>query len=218
MFKRQQSHQPRSRYVWTSLQQNWQRWQCFGVTAALFVLAGLLLPLLMSCAQEEKEAPAPRARRTGTGTTQTTAKPKTDPGSVVAVIETAKGNIEFEFRADVAPETSHNFIKNAKLGNYKNEKFHRVEPLLIQAGSRFVVNETLPIENGSQKMERGIVAMAKEAGASVADASQFFICRDTTLVDSDYTVFGTVISGIDVVDKIVKDDAITNITIRDKAE
>ncbi len=200
MFKRQQSNQPQSRFL-----------------AALLIVACSFLPLLMSCTQEEKKAPAPRARRAGTGTVQTTVKPAIDPTNVIAVIETAKGKIEFEFLA-AAPETAQNFIKNANLNNYENEKFHRVEPLLIQAGSRFVMNETLPIENGSQKMSRGVVAMAKEEGASVADASQFFICRDTTLVDSDYTIFGTVISGIEVVDSIVMDDAIVNITIRDKTE
>lgn len=200
MFKRQQYHRCHSL-----------------VLAALLIVAASFLPLLMSCAQEEKKAPAPRARRASTGTVQTTAKPAIDPTSVIAVIETAKGKIEFEFVA-AAPETARNFIKNANLNNYKDEKFHRVEPLLIQAGSRFVRNETIPIENGSQKMSRGVVAMAKEVGASVADASEFFICRDTTLVDSDYTVFGTVISGMEVVDSIVMKDAITNITIRDKTE
>lgn len=200
MFKRQQYHRCHSL-----------------VLAALLIAAASFLPLLMSCTQEEKKAPAPRARRTSTGTVQTTAKPAIDPTSVIAVIETAKGKIEFEFLA-AAPETARNFIKNANLNNYKDEEFHRVEPLLIQAGSRFVRNETIPIENGSQKMSRGVVAMAKEVGASVADASEFFICRDTTLVDSDYTVFGTVISGMEVVDSIVMDDAITNITIRDKTE
>ena len=202
MFKRQQSNQPQSL-----------------VLAALLILAGAFLPLLMSCTQEEKKAPAPRARRagTGTGTAQTTAKPAVEPASVIAVIETAKGKIEFEFLA-AAPETAQNFIKNAKLNNYKNEKFHRVESLLIQAGSRFVMNETIPIENGSQKMSRGVVAMAKDVGASVADASEFFICRDVTEVDSDYTIFGTVVSGMEVVDSIVMDDAIVNITIRDKTE
>lgn len=200
MFKRQQSNQSQSL-----------------VLAALLILAGAFLPLLMSCTQEEKKAPAPRARRAGTGTAQTTAKPAVEPTSVIAVIETAKGKIEFEFLA-AAPETAQNFIKNAKLNNYKNEKFHRVESLLIQAGSRFVMNETIPIENGSQKMSRGVVAMAKDVGASVADASEFFICRDVTEVDSDYTIFGTVTSGMEVVDSIVMDDAIMNITIRDKTE
>lgn len=200
MFKRQQYHRCHSL-----------------VLAALLIAAASFLPLLMSCTQEEKKAPAPRARRASTGTVQTTAKPAIDPTSVIAVIDTAKGKIEFEFVA-AAPETARNFIKNANLNNYKDEKFHRVEPLLIQAGSRFVRNETIPIENGSQKMSRGVVAMAKEVGASVADASEFFICRDTTLIDSDYTVFGTVISGMEVVDSIVMDDAITNITIRDKTE
>ncbi len=183
----------------------------------LLIIAVLFTTLLMSCTQQdEQKAPVPRQRRSGTSDVQTTAKPKTDPASVIAVIETAKGNIEFEFLATEAPETSHNFIKNAKVNYYKGEKFHRVEPLLIQAGSRFVVDQTIPIENASQKMSRGVVAMAKEEGASVADASQFFICRDTTLVDSDYTIFGNVISGMEVVDKIAIDDAIINISIRDK--
>ena len=186
------------------------------VSAALLVLAGMFATLMLSCTQEEQKAPAPRARRAGTGTVQTPAKPQIDPASVVAVIETAKGNIEFEFLATEAPETSKNFIKNAQVMYYKGEKFNRAEELLIQAGSGLAAGETLPIENGSQEMSRGVVAMAKEEGASVSYASEFFICRGNAILDSDYTIFGNVISGMDVVDSIVVDDVITNITIREK--
>ncbi len=186
------------------------------VSAALLVLAGMFATFLLSCAQEDQKPPAPRARRAGTGTTVTQAKPQIDPAMVVAVIETAKGNIEFEFLATEAPETSRNFIKNARVMYYKGEKFNRAEELLIQAGSALAAGETLPIENGSQEMSRGVVAMAKEEGASVSYASEFFICRGDTILDSDYTIFGNVISGMDVVDSIVVDDVITNITIRDK--
>jgi len=163
-------------------------------SAALFVLATLFATFVLSCAQEEKKAPAPRARRAGTGSTITAAKPQIDPATAVAVIETAKGTIEFEFLATEAPETSKNFIKNAQVMYYKGEKFNRAEELLIQAGSKLAAGETLPIENGAKEMSRGVVAMAKEEGASVSYASEFFICRDSTILDSDYTIFGNVTS------------------------
>ena len=195
-------------------QQNKQHRQF--ASAALLVLATLFATFVLSCAQEEKKAPAPRARRAGTGSTITAAKPQIDPATAVAVIETAKGTIEFEFLATEAPETSKNFIKNAQVMYYKGEKFNRAEELLIQAGSKLAAGETLPIENGAREMSRGVVAMAKEEGTSVSYASEFFICRDSTILDSDYTIFGNVTSGMDVVDAIVVDDVITNITIRNK--
>ena len=185
-------------------------------SAALFVLATLFATFVLSCAQEEQKAPAPRARRTGTSSTITQAKPQIDPATAIAVIETAKGTIEFEFLATEAPETSKNFIKNAQVMYYKGEKFNRAEELLIQAGSKLAAGDTLPIENGAKEMSRGVVAMAKEEGTSVSYASEFFICRDSTILDSEYTIFGNVISGMDVVDSIEQDDAITNITIRSK--
>ncbi len=185
-------------------------------SAALSVLMTLFATFVLSCAQEDQKAPAPRARRTGTGSTITAAKPQIDPATAIAVIETAKGNIEFEFLATDAPETSKNFIKNAQVMYYKGEKFNRAEELLIQAGSKLAAGDTLPIENGAKEMSRGVVALAKEEGTSVSYASEFFICRDSTILDSEYTIFGNVISGMDVVDSIEQDDVITNITIRSK--
>ena len=195
-------------------QQNKQHQQF--ASAALLVLATLFATFVLSCAQEEKKAPAPRARRAGTGSTITSAKPQIDPATAVAVIETAKGTIEFEFLAAEAPETSKNFIKNAQVMYYKGEKFNRAEELLIQAGSKLAAGDTIPIENGAKEMSRGVVAMAKEEGTSVSYASEFFICRDSTILDSEYTIFGNVTSGMDVVDNIAVDDVITNITIRNK--
>ena len=194
-------------------QQNKQHRQF--ASAALLVLATMFATFVLSCAQEERKAPAPRARRSGTGAI-TSAKPQIDPATSVAVIETAKGTIEFEFLATEAPETAKNFIKNAQVEYYKGEKFYRVEELLIQAGSKLAAGDTLAIENGAKEMTRGVVAMAKEEGASVSYASEFFICRDETILDSEYTIFGNVISGMDVVDSIAQDDVITNITIRNK--
>ena len=144
-------------------------------------------------------------------------EPQIDPAKAIAVIETAKGNIEFEFYATDAPNTSKHFIKNASKGFYRNEPFHRVEELIVQAGSSFS-NETLPIEKSDKPLERGVVLMAKEEGATVSDGDEFFICKDAVLLDGDYTTLGKVINGLDVLDKIIQDDRIVNITIRERSE
>ena len=143
-------------------QQNEQHRQF--ASAALFILATFFATFVLSCAQEDKSAPVPRARRAGTGTATTPAKPQIDPAAVVAVVETAKGPIEFEFLATEAPETSKNFIKNAQVMYYKGEKFNRAEELLIQAGSKLAAGDTLPIENGSQEMSRGRCRYGKRGG------------------------------------------------------
>jgi cyclophilin family peptidyl-prolyl cis-trans isomerase len=103
------------------------------------------------------------------------------------------------------------------LGYYNNELFHRVESgTLIQAGSRFVRDTTIPIETSDHQPIRGVLAMAKEEGATVAHAAEFFICLDTLELDGEYTLFGKVTKGLEVMDKIEKDDKISKIVIREK--
>ena len=180
-------------------------------------LAALFTVYLVSCSQEQKGPPKPRARPTVSAETMQTAKSKLDIHNAIAVIETAKGAIEVEFFADVAPKTVENFLKNARLEYYNHATFHRVEPgKLIQAGSRFPIEDTIAIEASDHKPVRGILAMAKEEGATVADATQFFICLDTLILDSDYTLFGQVMKGLDVIDNIVVGDQIMTIKVREK--
>lgn len=184
---------------------------CFTV----IFLATLLCVTFMGCTQEDRTPPRPKPLPKRTEITQQK-KSEIDIHKVVAVIETDKGAIEIDFFADQAPNTVKNFINNARLGYYKNQPFHRVVPdTLIQAGSH-MVNETMPIETTSQKPVRGVIAMAKEPGATVSDAAEFFICLDTLELDGEYTLFGKVISGFDVIDSIKQDDRITTVTIREK--
>lgn len=198
---------------------------------ALLIFTALFVVFLSSCAQQDKEA-TESDTQTDTSDTQTETEtvvkqteepekkepePQIDPAKAIAVIETAKGNIEFEFYAADAPNTSKHFIKNASKGFYRNEPFHRVEDLIIQAGSTFA-NETLPIEKSDKPLEKGVVLMAKEEGADVSDGDEFFICKDAIALDDDYTTLGKVIKGLDVLDKIVQDDKIVNITIRERSE
>ncbi len=147
--------------------------------------------------------------------TEPEAKPMIDPANAIAVIETAKGNIEFEFFASDAPQTSKHFIQNVSRGFYRGEKFHDVDPLYIQAGSSFT-NDKLPIEKSEHPLTKGTVLMITEEGSDVADGDEFMICKETIALDEDWTILGKVIKGLEVLDSIEKNDKIVNITIRER--
>ena len=133
-----------------------------------------------------------------------------------AVIETKFGNIELRFFPDVAPNHVNNFIELAKKGFYDGTTFHRVIPgFMIQGGdpnskdadrSKHGTGSpgyTLKAEFNDKSHKRGIVSMAR-SGHPDSAGSQFFICvADATQLDRQYTVFGEVVSGMEVVDKIV---------------
>ncbi len=196
----------------------------------ILVLACLFVIFVSGCAQQDQKSSESTTQQTETETTtpqevikpavdsektESETTPMIDAANAIAVIETAKGNIEFEFYATDAPQTSKSFVKNANLGYYRGEDFHTVEELFIQAGSTFV-DETLPIEKSGHRLEKGVVLMAKEPGASVSDAGEFFICKDAIALDEDYTTLGKVIKGLEVLDSIEKNDKIVNITIRER--
>ena len=133
-----------------------------------------------------------------------------------AVIETKFGNIELRFFPEVAPSHVNNFIELAKKGFYDGTIFHRVIPgFMIQGGDPNSKNPdkskhgmggpgyTLKAEFNDKPHKRGTLSMARAASPDSA-GSQFFICvADSPFLDKQYTVFGEVVSGIEVVDKIV---------------
>jgi peptidyl-prolyl cis-trans isomerase B (cyclophilin B) len=133
-----------------------------------------------------------------------------------AIIETRFGNIEFKFFPDVAPNHVSNIIELAKKGFYDGTTFHRVIPrFMIQGGDPNSKNPdrskhgmggpgfTMKAEFNDKPHKRGILSMARAAQPDSA-GSQFFICvADSYFLDKQYTVFGEVKSGMDVVDKIV---------------
>ncbi len=133
-----------------------------------------------------------------------------------AVIETKFGNIELRFFPDVAPNHVNNFIELAKKGFYDGTTFHRVIPgFMIQGGDPNTKSPdrsthgmggpgySLKAEFNNKTHKRGALSMARSANPDSA-GSQFFICvADSPFLDGKYTVFGEVVSGMDVVDKIV---------------
>ncbi len=133
-----------------------------------------------------------------------------------AVIETKFGNMELRFFPDVAPNHVKNFIELAKKGFYDGTIFHRVIPgFMIQGGDPNTKEPdksrdgqggpgySVKAEFNSKPHKRGILSMARAANPDSA-GSQFFICvADAPFLDRQYTVFGEVVSGIEVADKIV---------------
>ena len=128
--------------------------------------------------------------------------------SLIATFDTDRGPIRVELFADKAPLTVANFVNLAKRGFYDNLNFHRVIPdFMIQGGCpegsgrggpgyRFE-DET----NNGVKHDRGVLSMAN-AGPNT-NGSQFFITHiKTDWLDGKHTVFGKVLQGLDVVDRI----------------
>ena len=142
-------------------------------------------------------------------------EPKIDYSKAFVVLETEKGTIEIDLLYDIAPKTVENFAKKVTGRRYNQAKFYHVEPeLLIQAGAPVFQTEELPIENNNRDYVRGTVAMAKGTGASVSSATDFYICLTELVLEEKSSIFGMVVKGMDVADKIVKGDKITLATIR----
>ncbi|MEW5897094.1 MAG: peptidylprolyl isomerase [Nanoarchaeota archaeon] len=135
-----------------------------------------------------------------------------------AVFDTNLGMIKVELFERTMPITSNNFITLAEKGFYDGTKFHRViSGFMIQGGDPFSKNDSLKQFWGTggpgytikdeftdgNKNDRGTISMAN-AGPNTG-GSQFFInVVNNNFLDSKHPVFGKVVEGIDVVDKIAK--------------
>jgi peptidyl-prolyl cis-trans isomerase B (cyclophilin B) len=133
-----------------------------------------------------------------------------------AVLETKFGEITMKFFPEVAPKHVNSFIELASSGFYDGTTFHRVVPgFVIQGGDPNSKSEdrskhgtggpgyTLEAEFSDLPHKRGTLSMARAAHPDSA-GSQFFICvADAAFLDGQYTVFGEVSEGMDVVDEIV---------------
>ena len=133
-----------------------------------------------------------------------------------AIIETKFGEITLRFFPEVAPNHVNSFIELARDGFYDGTTFHRIVPgFVIQGGDPNTKSNdrsrhgmggpcfNLKAEFSKLPHKRGTLSMARAANPDSA-GSQFFICvADAPFLDGEYTVFGEVVKGMDVVDKIV---------------
>ena len=132
------------------------------------------------------------------------------------IIKTNFGNIKFGLLPDIAPETVRSFSELVKSGFYNGILFHRVIPgFMIQGGDPNTKNpdkstwgqggpgHNLKAEFNPRSHLRGIVSMARAADPDSAGSQFFIVTSDSTFLDRQYTVFGEVVDGMEVADKIV---------------
>jgi cyclophilin family peptidyl-prolyl cis-trans isomerase len=137
--------------------------------------------------------------------------------NVEAVVTTDLGAFRFEFAPDKAPKHVEQFIKLAREGYYDGSAFHRVVLNgIIQGGDPLLKNPKTPKnlwgsgglnmlagEFSDMKHERGVVSTARIPGKANSDGAQFFICVvPQPSLDGQFTPFGRVNEGMDVVEKI----------------
>lgn len=139
-----------------------------------------------------------------------------DTANEVAVIKTSEGEMVAEFWPDVAPKTVENFKKLAREGFYDGTAFHRViKGFMIQGGDPLTKDDSkqarwgtgdpgykVKAEFNDKAHVRGVLSMARSQNPDSA-GSQFFICHgDPRFLDRQYTAFGILIKGDEVLEKI----------------
>ena len=162
----------------------------------------VLLALAGFCSAADSSSNAPAASASST--------------NEVALIHTSEGDMVIAFWTDAAPKTIENFKKLAKQGFYDGTCFHRViREFMIQGGDPKTKDAskesewgsggpgyTIPAEFNDHSHVRGVISMARTSDPNSA-GSQFFICHGNPRnLDHQYTTFGHLIKGDDVLEKI----------------
>jgi peptidyl-prolyl cis-trans isomerase B (cyclophilin B) len=150
---------------------------------------------------------------------ETKATGSVEEGQMYEAVITVKdyGTITFTMNSGTAPETVENFVSLANSGFYDGLTFHRImDGFMIQGGdpkgngtggsARSITGEFSA--NGFDNTlshVRGTVSMARSNDPDSASSQFFIVQEDSTFLDGNYAAFGTVTSGMDVVDQIVQD-------------
>jgi peptidyl-prolyl cis-trans isomerase B (cyclophilin B) len=153
-------------------------------------------------ADKKKDAAAPAAKGSST--------------NEVAVIKTSAGEMVVEFWPDVAPKTVENFKKLAKQGFYDGTAFHRIiKGFMIQGGDPKTKDTSSEAEYGTggpgysikaefneRKHTKGVISMARSSDPDSAGSQFFIMLGAAPSLDHQYTAFGKLIKGEDVLEKI----------------
>jgi peptidyl-prolyl cis-trans isomerase B (cyclophilin B) len=193
-------------------------------SVAFVAMAFVAVPI----GNREPEAAEPGGREPEAGSRLAQTSPGAGP---VVVLETVKGTIEFETYPDEAPKTVARIVELVKKNFYNGQRFHRAEPkFLIQIGDpqsrnpqmidywgRAGFGKPIGVAEITKKRRhvRGAVGMAY-AGSDPRNAdSQFYIVlANRPELDPKYTVFGRVVNGIGIADRIEKGDMMKRASIK----
>jgi peptidyl-prolyl cis-trans isomerase B (cyclophilin B) len=134
--------------------------------------------------------------------------PLADLAQYRVVLETNRGTLEAEMWPDVAPNHVRNFLDLAYTGFYDGKIFHRVIPgFMIQGGDPTGTGtgngpRRLKAEFSDKKHEKGVLSMARSSDPNSASCQFFVMHERSPHLDGQYSAFGKVVGGLDVVDKI----------------
>jgi cyclophilin family peptidyl-prolyl cis-trans isomerase len=161
---------------------------------------------------------------------QETGKPSAGAGPII-VVETEKGTFEFETYPKEAPKTVAHIVGLVKKRFYNGQRVHRVVPgFVAQMGDPQSRDMTLKDQWGTKgsgttigvaefsKLRthvRGAVAMAYAKDPATADSQFYVTLAPTPQLDGKYTVFGKILSGMDVVSKLAIGDRIIRVTVKE---
>ncbi len=154
-------------------------------------------------------------------------KPPAKSPSVVMTLEKG-GQITLEFFPGDAPKHVENFVKLARAGFYDGQRFHRVEPgFVVQLGDP--QSKTLPMDHAdmgtggpgytikaefnNRKFERGVLGMARKSEPDSAGSQFYIMLGPAAHLNGQYTAFGRVVSGMDVVDTIKVGDRVKSVKV-----
>src|SRR6266581_4422020 len=155
------------------------------------------------------------------GTATKSPSPSPTPSSApatTATVELAKGGtFTFTLRPDKAPQTVARFAEKSRSGFYNDKIFHRVEDWVVQGGDPLGTGtggEKVPSEYNDLSFKLGSVGIARGQDPAINNGSQFFVVKkDSAFLDKQYTNFGLVTSGMDVIFDIKIGDKIKTIRI-----
>jgi cyclophilin family peptidyl-prolyl cis-trans isomerase len=145
-------------------------------------------------------------------------------GAVTVVkVVTDKGEFTMNLYGERMPITVANFVKLAEEGFYDGLKFHRVEDWVVQGGDPAGDGTggpgyTIQFETYRWlRHDRGAIGMARRADDRNSAGSQFYIVKEEAQsLNREYAIFGKVVDGMDVVDKLVANDKIVSVTVVSK--
>ena len=142
--------------------------------------------------------------------------PSSQTENTTAIIKTEKGDIELTLYAKEAPNTVKNFLSKIENGFYTDKIFHRVEDWVIQGGDPLGTGTgggNMATELNNKPFVIGSLGVARGQDIKISNDAQFFITKtDASWLNGQYTNFGIVTKGIDVVNKIEIGDKILGVT------
>lgn len=204
------------------------------------VALAVLIIVVAACGGEESPPPTPTSTLTPTPAPTWTPAPTITPilggqgpydeeppmtidasQTYRATIKTRKGDIVIRLLPDVAPRTVNSFVFLAREGFYDGLKFHRASSLLIQSGDPLGTGHgdagyAIPLEKSDTPHDPGAVGLA-HPDDNPFGSSQFYIMKAANPgLDYQYTVFGQVVEGMEVVQSIERGDTIETIEIEER--